>query len=159
MYPTNTMSNMSYMHNMHNMQNNRVMESYFNAPSEAVEDKYLAEYQQFAKPQFSNSSNSLYSNYANIYPALNKNEHKQYSGGCSGSNSQNMGWPDYNVNVYDQKPNYPSNMYANYYSPGIAAYYPSSTTTIPSITRTDYDKQLNNIWKNHMSECSYAPNF
>jgi hypothetical protein len=142
------------------VQNNRVIEGYFNAPSEVVEDKYLAEYQQFAKPQYASaSSNSLYSNYSNIYPALNKSEHKQYSGGCSGSTEQNMGWPSYNVNVYDQPPNYPSNMYANYYSPGISAYYPSSTTTIPQITRTDYDKQLNKIWSNYNSQCNYAPNF
>jgi hypothetical protein len=149
---------MSHNYNQYN-QNNQI-EGYLNAPSVDVEHKYLAEYQQFAKPQYSSTgSNSLYSNYSNIYPALNKNEHKQYASGCSNANAQNMGWPSYNANVYDQPPHYPSNMYANYYSPGISAYYPSSTTTIPQISRTDYDKQLNNIWKNYMSQCSYATNF
>lgn len=157
---------MSYNNMNHNqrpynsVKNNRVIEGYFNAPSDAVENKYLAEYKQFANAQFpSSSSNSLYSNYANIYPALNKNEHKQYSGGCSGATEQNMGWPNFNANVYDQKPNYPSNMFANYYSPGIAAYYPSSTSTIPQLNRTAYDLQLNKIWSNYNSQCSYAPNF
>ena len=40
---------MSYNNNMFN-RNNRIVEGYFNASSPTVEDKYLAEYQQFAKP-------------------------------------------------------------------------------------------------------------